>query len=334
MAADNDRPLRRLLTGTALEEPGEDGARVVTATGLTKRFGNFTAVDDISFEVRQGEIFGFLGPNGSGKTTTIRMMLGLLQPTAGKVEVLGIRVSEQPERIRPRVGYMSQRFSLYNDLTVRENLRFYGRAYGLAGGELAERIQEAVEMADLVGRESIRTRDLSGGWRQRLALSAAILHRPELIFLDEPTAGVDPASRRAFWDLLYALVHRGTTVFVTTHYMEEAEHCHRLAFLQRGQIIARGTPAWIKGEIMQGEVLEIAPADAARAVKVLRAAQQAGRLPLQEVSLYGSLVHVVAENVGRLQKAIAAELGKEGIQPGTMVVISPSLEDAFIACMR
>jgi len=219
---------------------GNDSA--IVARGLTKRFGNFTAVDGIDFEVRRGEIFGFLGPNGAGKTTTIRMMLGLLKPTAGTVEVLGVSVSKHPEKIRPRIGYMSQRFSLYNDLTVLQNLRFYGRAYGVENDLLKERIQDAIQMAGLEGHERTRTKDLSGGWRQRLALSAAILHRPELIFLDEPTAGVDPISRRAFWNLLYKLVAEGVTVFVTTHYMDEAEHCHRLALIQRGRLIALGSP--------------------------------------------------------------------------------------------
>jgi ABC-2 type transport system ATP-binding protein len=312
----------------------ENSQVAITARDLTKRFGDFTAVAGIDFEVRRGEIFGFLGPNGSGKTTTIRMMLGLLQPTAGTVEVLGVPVAKQPEKIRPRVGYMSQRFSLYSDLTVLQNLRFYGRAYSLANDVLQERIQEALEMAGLKGRERMHTRDLSGGWRQRLALSAAILHRPELLFLDEPTAGVDPVSRRAFWALLYKLVAEDVTVFVTTHYMDEAEHCQRLAFIQRGQLIAYGSPEAIKRDMMQGQVLEVAPTDTTRAIQVLRAARDAGRLPLEEVSMYGSLVHVVAREMEQHRKSIAAELRRAGIEPGNMAVIEPSLEDVFIACMR
>jgi ABC-2 type transport system ATP-binding protein len=312
---------------------GDDHLTIV-ARGLTKRFGDFTAVDGIGFEVRRGEIFGFLGPNGSGKTTTIRMMLGLLQPTAGTVEVLGVPVAERAKEIRPHVGYMSQRFSLYNDLTVLQNLRFYGRAYGLGNALLEERIHHALQMAGLEGRERTHTKDLSGGWRQRLALSAAILHRPELVFLDEPTAGVDPVSRRAFWDLLYGLVAENVTVFVTTHYMDEAEHCHRLAFIQRGRLIAYGLPDEIKRDMMRGQVLEIAPDDAARAVQVLRAARASGQLPLEEVAMYGSLVHVVAADMGQLQEAIAAEIRQAGVDPGDMIVIEPSLEDVFIACMR
>ena len=306
----------------------------VIARGLTKRFGDFTAVDGIDFEVRRGEIFGFLGPNGAGKTTTIRMMLGLLKPTTGTIDVLGVPVSEHPEKIRPRVGYMSQRFSLYNDLTVLQNLRFYGRAYGLENDVLEERIRDALRMTNLEGREHTHTKDLSGGWRQRLALNAAILHRPELIFLDEPTAGVDPVSRRAFWDLLYKLIAEGITVFVTTHYMDEAEHCHRLAFIQRGRLIASGSPAEIKQNVMRGHVLEIAPSDTPRAVKVLRAARESGRLPLDEVAMYGPLVHVTGPEMERYQEMIAAELHQAGIEPGNMVVIEPSLEDVFIACMR
>ncbi|RLC92839.1 MAG: ABC transporter ATP-binding protein [Chloroflexi bacterium] len=306
----------------------------ITARNLTKRFGDFTAVDGIDFEVRRGEIFGFLGPNGAGKTTTIRMMLGLLQPTAGEIEVLGIAMSNHPERIRPRIGYMSQRFSLYNDLTVLQNLRFYGRAYGLENDVLEERIREALRMTNLEGREHTHTKDLSGGWRQRLALNAAILHRPELIFLDEPTAGVDPVSRRAFWDLLYKLIAEGITVFVTTHYMDEAEHCHRLALIQRGKLIAFGSPEEIKRNVMRGQVLEIAPDDTPKAVKVLRAAREAGKLPLDEVAMYGPLVHVTGPEMERHEETIAAELRRAGIEPGEMAIIEPSLEDVFIACMR
>jgi len=312
----------------------EGNNAVITARSLVKRFGDFTAVAGIDFDVRRGEIFGFLGPNGSGKTTTIRMMLGLLQPSAGTVKVLGVPVTEHPERIRPRIGYMSQRFSLYNDLTVLQNLRFYGRAYGLENDLLHERVQDALRMAGLEGRERMCTKDLSGGWRQRLALSAAILHRPELLFLDEPTAGVDPVSRRAFWNLLYKLVAEKVTVFVTTHYMDEAEHCHRLAFIQRGKLIAYGSPEEIKRDVMRGQVLEIAPTDTPKAVKVLRAARESGRLPLEEVAMYGALVHVVAPRMEQHREAIAAELRRADVEPGNMAVIEPSLEDVFIACMR
>ena len=306
----------------------------ILANSLTKRFGDFTAVDDVNFEVYRGEIFGFLGPNGSGKTTTIRMTLGLMKPTSGGVQVLGMNVASDTAKIRPRVGYMSQRFSLYNDLTVLQNLNFYGAAYGLKNAELHERIKDALNRAGLEGREHAKTKDLSGGWRQRLALSAAILHRPEVIFLDEPTAGVDPVSRRAFWDLLYKLISEGITVFVTTHYMDEAEHCHRLAFIQRGKIIAYGSPAEIKSRMMRGQVLEVAPSDAVAAVKVLRAAQQAGSLPIEEVELYGSLVHVVAPDMQTHQGAIEKILKDAGISTAHTDIIEPSLEDVFISAMK
>ena len=306
----------------------------ILANSLTKRFGDFTAVDDINFEVYPGEIFGFLGPNGSGKTTSIRMMLGLMKPTSGEVDVLGMKVDGDTAKIRPRVGYMSQRFSLYNDLTVLQNLNFYGAAYGLKNAELGERIQNALEMAGLEGREDAKTKDLSGGWRQRLALSAAILHRPEVLFLDEPTAGVDPVSRRAFWDLLYKLIAEGITVFVTTHYMDEAEHCHRLAFIQRGKIIAYGSPAEIKAKMMRGQVLEIAPSDAVAAVNALRALQESGSLPIEEVELYGSLVHIVAPDMKKHQRVIQRELRRVGIRTGHADIIEPSLEDVFISAMK
>jgi ABC-2 type transport system ATP-binding protein len=306
----------------------------VSARGLTKRFDDFTAVDQVDFDVYPGEIFGFLGPNGSGKTTTIRMMLGLMRPTEGTVEVMGMPVDGDTSAIRPRVGYMSQRFSLYNDLTVLQNLQFYGKAYGLSNSELDTRIQEALEMSGLLGRERTNTRDLSGGWRQRLALNAAILHRPEILFLDEPTAGVDPISRRDFWDLLYRQIARGVTVFVTTHYMDEAEHCHRLAFIQRGKIIAYGSPQEIKREKMVGQVLEIEPSDAIQTIQILRAAQGSGELPVDEIELYGSLVHIVAPEVQTHQPAIEDQLRGAGIDPGSMAVIEPSLEDVFIASMR
>jgi ABC-2 type transport system ATP-binding protein len=307
---------------------------VIIVHDLLKRFGTFTAVNGISFKVRRGEIFGFLGPNGSGKTTTIRMMLGLMRPTSGTVEVLGIKVYRDTEKIRPRVGYMSQRFSLYNDLTVLQNLKFYGVAYGLSNSKLQTRIKEALSMAGLKGRENAKAKDLSGGWRQRLALSAAILHRPEVLFLDEPTAGVDPLSRQAFWDLLYHLITEGITVFVTTHYMDEAEHCHRLAFIQHGNLIAYGSSSEIKNKIMRGDVLELEPSDALQAVKVLRSLQANQNLPFEEVELYGALVHIVAPNIQQYEYIIERELHNAGIRVGHISIIEPSLEDVFISAME
>jgi drug efflux transport system ATP-binding protein len=301
---------------------------------VTKRFGEFTAVDRVSFDIHPGEIFGFLGPNGSGKTTTIRMMLGLIRPTSGTIDVLGVAVHDHPEAIRPRVGYMSQRFSLYNDLSVMQNLRFYGRAYGLKDDLLKTRIDQALKMAGLEGRVDAKTRDLSGGWRQRLALSTAILHRPELVFLDEPTAGVDPVSRRAFWDLLYQLIAEGMTVFVTTHYMDEAEHCHRLAFIQKGKIIALGSPSEIKRTHLGGQVLECSPSDPGRAVQLLRAAQADGQIDVHQVELYGSVIRLVAPRAEAQEAAIAGLLSKAGIEPGPITTAEASLEDVFIASMQ
>jgi len=301
----------------------------ITAHGLTKRFDGFTAVDNVDVRVRRGEIFGFLGPNGAGKTTTIRMMLGLLTPTAGTVDVLGIPVTERPREIRPRVGYMAQSFSLYDDLTVMQNLRFYGRSYGLSGSALRERITDALSRTDLEGREDVPTRSLSGGWRQRLALNAAIIHRPELVFLDEPTAGVDPTSRRAFWDLLYHLVSEGVTVFVTTHYMDEAEHCHRLAFIQQGRIIVEGSPARIKRQEIEGQVLEIDCDQPNRARAILAEIEA-----LDEVTHYGAKLHAIALEVEDQIPHITGALEEAGLQVHAMEVISPSLEDVFIAKMK
>jgi len=305
------------------------GEYAVEVVNLTKRFDSFTAVDGITFNVREGEIFGFLGPNGAGKTTTIRMLLGLLRPTSGTATVLGYDIVRQSEEIRKRTGYMSQRFSLYNDLTVVENLDFYGRTYGVRGRELAERKRFVLEMAGLLGRERELTRNLSGGWKQRLALGAAILHRPRILFLDEPTAGVDPVSRRDFWNLLYTLADEGTTIFVTTHYMDEAEHCHRLAFIHQGRIVAEGTPEEIKQEQMRGQVLEVDCDQPERALVILRAL---GRF--EEVALYGAQVHAVAADAETLKPRVAQALTKEGITLYSLAVIPPSLEDVFIARIR
>jgi len=306
----------------------------ILVENLAKDFGHFRAVDNISFQVPPGRIFGFLGPNGSGKTTTIRMLLGLLHPTSGAATVLGYDVARHATQVRPRLGYVSQRFSLYDDLTVIENLKFYGRTYGLMGSRLNERIAVALKLADLVGREKELARNLSGGWRQRLALGAAILHQPDLVFLDEPTAGVDPVSRRIFWDLLYDLAAGGTTIFVTTHYMDEAENCEDLAFIYNGRIIARGSPAQVKTAMMRGQVLELNPDNPALALSALRAAQAAGALSLEEVSLYGAQVHVVALAAEKIVPSIKKALKAAGVDPGPIAVIEPTLEDVFISCVR
>jgi len=299
---------------------------VITVKDLTKRFGGFTAVDQISFEVRRGEIYGFLGPNGSGKTTTIRMMLGLLEQTEGEIEVLGMKNGRNSQALRRRLGYMSQRFSLYNDLTVLQNLNFYGAAYGLDPEVLDLRIRETISSSGLQGKENVKTSELAGGWRQRLALGVAILHRPEILFLDEPTAGVDPVSRRDFWNLLYELVRTGVTVFVTTHYMDEAEHCHRLGFILDGRLIADGTPSEIKKSSFEGEVMEVFVGKLSKAVAALR-----GEFNLagEQVELYGSSVHVVSRSP-KMEKRIRMVLSGVGIQMKHLNKIAPSLEDVFI----
>ena len=304
-------------------------SHAIQTIDLTKKFDRFTAVDQINFTVRRGEIFGFLGPNGAGKTTTMRMLMGLIGPTSGQASVLGFDVTHEATAMRQHIGYMSQRFSLYNDLTVSENLNFFGGAYGVRNKRLRERKEAILTMAGLNGRERELTRNLSGGWRQRLALGCAILHEPEMLFLDEPTAGVDPISRRDFWDLLYVLSSEGKTIFVTTHYMDEAEHCHRLSFIQRGKLVAIGSPEEIKQEKMQGQVLEIDCDEPGTAVSMLREAKL-----FAEVALYGALIHVVAENVADFQLQIEQLLQKESITIRSMDVIMPSLEDVFIASAR
>ena len=301
---------------------------------LSKKFGDFTAVDKVSFEIRQGEIFGFLGPNGSGKTTTIRMMLGLLQPTNGTIEVLGTPIPDQVHKVLPRIGYMSQQFSLYNDLTVRQNLKFYGQAYGINAEVAPRKIQDAIVLSGLEGYENSRTSDLSGGWRQRLALSAAILHKPDVLFLDEPTAGVDPVSRRAFWELLYQLVAEGITVFITTHYMDEAEHCQRLAFIQHGNIIAQGTPGSIKQESMGDSVLEIETPQPEELIKTLNNLKSRGDLKDLHAELYGSLVHVFTPRPRSHTRKLRSLAREVGIRLQSVSEIDPSLEDVFIACMQ
>ena len=301
----------------------------IEAAELTKQFDHFTAVDHICFTVHRGEIFGFLGPNGAGKTTTIRMLLGLLAPTSGQATVLGFDVVRQTTEIRQRIGYMSQRFTLYDDLTVAENLDFFGGIYGVKGQRFRERRRYVLAMAGLQGREGELAKNLSGGWRQRLALGCAILHEPELLFLDEPTAGVDPISRREFWELLYALSEEGHTVFVTTHYMDEAEHCHRLAFIQRAKITAFGSPEAIKQGKMRGQVLEIDCSAPQVAMGVLKSMAL-----FDEVSLYGTLIHAVAESAGTHQAEINTALQEAGVEIRSIDIIAPSLEDVFIASVR
>jgi ABC-2 type transport system ATP-binding protein len=308
---------------------------VIEVRGLTKRFGSFTAVDRISFSVPRGQIFGFLGPNGSGKTTTIRMLLGLLSPSEGTALVLGHDVRRQALSIRARLGYMSQKFTLYNDLTVEENLKFYGRGYGLHNRRLRDRMAYVLDMAGLKGREHLTPPKLSGGWRQRLALGAAILHEPDIVFLDEPTAGVDPLSRRAFWNLLYQTSAQGTTIFVTTHYMDEAEHCENLGFIYQGNLIAQGAPSDIKAAHLPGEVVQITPAHPAAALDLLRTAHQAGQLgDSLDVGLYGAQIHITTHDAAITQTRVLSTLGRANEPYSDADVIPPSLEDAFIRLVQ
>ena len=302
---------------------------IIHVEKLTKKFGKFTAVDHISFSVERGEIFGFLGPNGSGKTTTIRMLLGLLHPTSGTATVLGNDVVHHADRLKRSVGYMSQKFSLYPDLNVIENLNFYGRAYRVWGKELIEAQRKAMELTGLQGMDRELTANLSGGYKQRLALAAAILHEPKLLFLDEPTAGVDPVHRRDFWHLLYRLAAQGTTIFVTTHYMDEAEQCHRLAFIHDGNLVATGTPSSIKVDQMRGHVIEI---DCDQPPQALKALRELGNL--EEVALYGRLIHVVVADVATQQPQIAQKLQSTGIAVNSIIAIPPSLEDVFISSAK
>jgi ABC-2 type transport system ATP-binding protein len=289
------------------------------------------AVDDVSFTVNAGEVFGWLGPNGAGKTTTIRMLLGLLHPTAGSTYVLGYNSSTQTKAMRAVVGYMSQQFTLYNDLTAVENIRFYGMVYGLAGTTLRRRIGEIIEMAGLEGREHALTSTLSGGWKQRLALGCAIVHRPQVVFLDEPTAGVDPISRREFWTLIYGMARAGVTVLVTTHYMDEAELCQRIGFISQGRLVALDTPARLKQTQMRGDVLEVNTANPEQALRLLKAAQQSRALPLDEVAMYGAQVHAVVPSAEAWREPVRALLEAGGVAVSAIEWIAPSLEDVFIS---
>jgi ABC-2 type transport system ATP-binding protein len=300
-------------------------AAAVELRELSKRFGAFQAVDGVTLDVHEGEIFGFLGANGAGKSTTIRMICGLLRPTSGSAHVLGIDVASRPEEVKKRIGYMSQRFSLYDDLTVRANLRFYGGVYGLRGRALAEREQWAVETAGLAGKEDVLTRDLAGGWKQRLALACAVLHRPRVVFLDEPTSGVDPLSRRRFWRLIDAMSEDGVTVFVTTHYLDEAEHCHRLALIHAGRLTALGTVAELKSVFARKAVLEVTVPRVAEALDVLAAEPY-----VRETSAFGTRLHVVVDDAEDGRRRVLERLEATGNMPAAAERIVPSLEDVFI----
>ena len=292
---------------------------------LTRRFGNFVAVNDVSFEVRAGEIFGFLGSNGAGKSTTIRMLCGLLQPTSGDAVVGGIDVVRDPEGVKRRIGYMSQRFSLYEALTVDQNIAFFGGVYGLSGDRLAARRDFVLEMAGLRGRERELTRSLAGGWRQRLALGCAILHEPPIVFLDEPTGGVDPLSRRKFWRLIETLAASGVAVLVTTHYLDEAEHCQRIAIIQAGRLAAHGTVEELKAIFKSRPILEVRAPDAVAAMRALDAMPE-----VEKTSIFGTAVHAVLRTGAPDPEALASRLETAGISVLSCGIVAPSLEDVFL----
>jgi ABC-2 type transport system ATP-binding protein len=297
----------------------------IEVTGLTKRFGKFTAVDDVTFSVKRGEIFGFLGANGAGKSTTIRMLCGLLQPTSGNALVGGFDIRKETENVKRSIGYMSQRFSLYDDLTVEQNIRFYGGVYGLEGQRLEDRMAWVLEMADLKNRKSSLTKTLSGGWKQRLALGCAILHQPPIIFLDEPTGGVDPISRRRFWELISHLSEEGVTVLVTTHFLDEAEYCNDIILINAGRLIAGGSPTEMKTSYITHPILEVRCGDVVESLERIR-----GEAWALEISVFGTALHVMVESEEEGQKQITKVLQSAGIAVIGIQRIVPSLEDVFL----
>ena len=302
----------------------EDGD-AIKVRGLRKQFGDFVAVNSIDLDVKQGEIFGFLGPNGSGKTTTIRMLCGTIGSTAGTARVMGYDIGDEPEMVRQSIGYMSQKFSLFQDLTVDENLRFYSSIYGLSNDKYAERRAYILEMADLKGREDELTGNLSVGWKQRLALGCATIHEPQLIFLDEPTSGVDPTARRHFWELLYELADDGVTLFVTTHYMDEATHCNRLAFIYRGTIIADGSPQEIKARLASDTIVQIEVDDGEAAL-----AELVKNPDVIEAYMQGSMLNANLGGHSLAQADVGGYLERAGFVVRHVEPVEPTLEDAFV----
>ncbi len=297
----------------------------VVVESLTKRFGSFVAVNNISLEAHRGEIFGFLGPNGAGKSTTIRILCGLLLPTSGLARVAGLDVAKQPEAVRQQIGYMSQKFSLYNDLKVIENLRFFAGLYSVPAKALPERLAWALHMAGLEGREQMPTRALAVGWKQRLALGCAVLHRPPIVFLDEPTSGVDPVSRRKFWELIQEMVGEGITVFVTTHYMDEAEYCNRLVLIDRGRIVAMGTPTELKTRSLKNQLLLVECEPLGPGLEAL--SHTPGVL---DAAVFGSSLHATVADADAAIPAIHAALTARGVRVSKVEQIQPSLEDVFV----
>lgn len=301
----------------------------VQITDLVKRFGSFVAVDHVNLNVGRGEVFGFLGPNGAGKSTTIRILCGLLQPTSGSATVGGLDISTQSEAIKQRIGYMSQKFSLYDDLTVEENIDFFSGIYGVPRERRAERKEYVLRMADIEERRTSLTRLLSGGWKQRLALGCAILHEPPILFLDEPTSGVDPIARRTFWDLIYQLSAGGQTVFVSTHYMDEAEYCHRVALMYRGKVIALGTPAELKRSLASHHILRLEVSDLVGSMKALE------KIPgLSDIAVFGGGLHVTAADPAQAIPEIWSTLERARITVTALEQIDPSMEDVFVAMIE
>lgn len=299
----------------------------VRVRDLERRFGDFIAVNKVSFDVRRGEIYGFLGPNGAGKSTTIKLLCGLLMPTSGRGTVGGFDIMEESEKIKQTIGYMSQKFSLYDDLTVEENIAFFSGMYGVTGPKGKEREEWALRMSGLGDRKNALTRTLPGGFKQRLALGCALLHSPPIIFLDEPTSGVDPISRRNFWSLIHEMAGGGTTVFITTHYMDEAEYCDRLALLYRGNIIAEGTPEELKAKHMSRYVLEI---EVDRVFEALELLNEKGI----ETAIFGSMLHAVVDDARNATELIEDELGKSGMSVKRIEKIMPTLEDVFVTLIE
>lgn len=306
-----------------------NGNFAVITEDLERRFGEFVAVNKVSLKVTSGEIFGFLGPNGAGKSTTIRMLAGLLTPSAGKAQVAGFDVGTEAEKLKEHIGYMSQKFSLYEDLTVEENINFYSGIYRIPAEKKQARKEWVIEMAGLQEHRHSKTVTLSGGWKQRLALGCAVLHEPPILFLDEPTSGVDPISRRSFWDLIYELSNSGVTVFVTTHYMEEAEYCDRLGLIYRGELIAVGTPSQLKSELMTDDVVEVLtqdPQDVMGHVETLEL--------VKEAALFGRGLHVVTRDAGKAIPEIEKALKDRDFAVESIEKIVPSLEDVFVSLIE
>jgi len=304
-------------------------AWAVEIKDMVKTFGSFVAVDHVSLTVPKGEIFGFLGPNGAGKSTTIRMLCGLLTPTSGQAWVNGFSVADQPELIRRSIGYMSQKFSLYDDLTVEENIDFFSGMYGVPRERREERKQYVLRMADLAERRRALTGTLSGGWKQRLALGCAILHEPPILFLDEPTSGVDPIARRDFWTLIRDLSAAGHTIFVSTHYMDEAEHCHRLALMYRGKVIALGAPAELKKQLTSRHILQLDSSDPLESMRALESV--AG---VRDVAVFGGGLHVTVDDPAAGKARIQQALRSKGIELQRLETIEPTMEDVFVAMIE